>query len=114
METIKKGQISETLVVEYLQNKGFVIVQRNYHCPYGEIDILATLDEVLHVVEVKTIPKSWNFSDIESMVGYKKRSCIKKALGVYLSTKPSNMYNGIVFDVATVKDSKIRYYEGAF
>lgn len=39
---------------EYLRGLGFRILIRNYRCPFGELDIVAEHDGVLHIVEVKT------------------------------------------------------------
>ena len=49
-----KGNQAENKAVEFLYDKGFVIVERNFYSRFGEIDIIATKDEVLHFVEVKS------------------------------------------------------------
>jgi len=49
-----KGDIAETKACEYLLTLGFNIVERNYTLRGGEIDIIATKDEVLHFIEVKS------------------------------------------------------------
>lgn len=48
------GNKGETLAVEYLQMKGYKILQRNYRSKWGEIDIIAKADKVVVFVEVKT------------------------------------------------------------
>lgn len=48
------GTDGEVLAVKHLQEKGFVIVQTNYSCKLGEIDIIARKDDKLHFIEVKT------------------------------------------------------------
>lgn len=54
MYTQKIGKRGEALAARWLQQQGFVIVGRNLHTRYGEIDVLALRDGVLHLVEVKT------------------------------------------------------------
>lgn len=54
MYTQNIGKQGETLTALWLQQQGFVILGRNLHTRYGEIDVLALRDGVLHVVEVKT------------------------------------------------------------
>lgn len=35
----------ENLAASYLENKGYRILQKNYRCPYGEIDLIARRDD---------------------------------------------------------------------
>lgn len=48
------GRHGEQLAVEYLQQAGFRILDRNYRCAEGEIDIVAADRRVLVACEVKT------------------------------------------------------------
>lgn len=48
------GEQGETLATTYLQHKGYNILDRNWNCRYGEIDIVAKDGEMLVFVEVKT------------------------------------------------------------
>ena len=48
------GDKGEDRAVVYLQKLGFSIVDRNVSSRFGEIDIIAMRDEVLHFVEVKS------------------------------------------------------------
>ena len=48
------GQDGEDLATRYLELSGYLILYRNYRCRLGEIDIIATKDDVLTFVEVKT------------------------------------------------------------
>jgi len=49
-----KGNIAETRACEYITEEGFVIVERNFYSRFGEIDIIALKEEVLHFIEVKS------------------------------------------------------------
>lgn len=48
------GNKGEDIAVNFLKNKGYKLIQRNYRCRWGEIDILAEKDEVIYIVEVRT------------------------------------------------------------
>ena len=50
----KTGGMGESLTADFLRKNGFVIVKRNYHCRYGEIDIIAENKEYIIFTEVKT------------------------------------------------------------
>ncbi|MBI5742227.1 MAG: YraN family protein [Candidatus Niyogibacteria bacterium] len=54
-EKQKVGKIGEDLAVKHLVKLGYVILARNYWKPWGEIDIVATKDGILHFVEVKSV-----------------------------------------------------------
>jgi len=49
------GQIGENCAVAYLERHGYKVIDRNYRKKYGEIDIVATKQGILHFVEVKSI-----------------------------------------------------------
>lgn len=54
-EKQKIGRLGEDIATKYLENKGFSIIERNYLRKYGEIDIVAQKDEVVHFIEVKSV-----------------------------------------------------------
>lgn len=49
----EKGIAYETKACDFLISKGFEIIERNFYSRFGEIDIIAKKDGVLHFVEVK-------------------------------------------------------------
>jgi len=52
------GKLGEDLACEYLFNKRFKIIERNFRKPWGELDIIAKdSEDVLVFVEVKTMRK---------------------------------------------------------
>lgn len=48
------GQIGENCAATYLERHGYKVIDRNYRKKYGEIDIVATKQGILHFVEVKS------------------------------------------------------------
>ena len=48
------GTRGEALAVAFLENKHYEIIEQNWRCRWGEIDIVARDDEVLVFCEVKT------------------------------------------------------------
>ena len=53
-DTKKIGDMGERKASKLLTEKGFEIVERNYHSRYGEIDIIASNDKYIVFAEVKT------------------------------------------------------------
>ncbi len=53
--TRKVGDLGEKIAVNYLKRKGFVILETNYWRKWGELDIIAQKDDLIHFVEVKSV-----------------------------------------------------------
>lgn len=49
------GDLGESIACKFLEGKGYVIAERNYLRPEGEIDIVAKKDSELFFIEVKTV-----------------------------------------------------------
>ena len=50
----QKGRKSEHAVVELLKRDGFEIVCRNWRTPYGEVDLVASKENALWMLEIKS------------------------------------------------------------
>ncbi len=50
----KLGQRGEDLAAAHLEERGYVVRERNWRCPVGEIDIVAQAGKCLAFVEVRT------------------------------------------------------------
>ncbi|MGI6877599.1 YraN family protein [Microbacterium sp. gxy059] len=48
------GRAGEARAASYLERAGYRVLDRNWRCPDGEIDIVATRDGTIAIVEVKT------------------------------------------------------------
>ncbi|MGO1325902.1 MAG: YraN family protein [Brevibacterium aurantiacum] len=70
------GQTGECLAAEFLQRQGMVIIERNFRCPRGEIDIV--------FVEVKTRRTLAQGSPLEAVTAAKLRK-IRTLSGIWLS-----------------------------
>lgn len=53
-KTQKIGKFGEDRVAEYLQENGYKILDRNFNCKMGEIDIIALDKEEIVFIEIKT------------------------------------------------------------
>lgn len=56
-EKRKTGDLGENLAAIWLEKRGFRILARNYLLKYGELDIVAEKDKVIHFVEVKSVKR---------------------------------------------------------
>ena len=67
MKRRQTGILGERLACDFLGKNGYRIVERNYRCPDGEIDIIAQQQETLVFVEVRT-KKSSRFGTPEESI----------------------------------------------
>lgn len=87
------GQKGEDIVAKYLESKGFSIIDRNYRKKWGELDIVAEKNNVVHIVEVKTISHyELEINDYrpEDNMHYRKIQRLKRAIQTYVLEKFSH------------------------
>ena len=102
------GDKSETLATQFLEQEGFVILERNYFArKLGEIDIIAEQDEVLHFIEVKS-GKSDTFDPVYNVTPAKLRKVINSA-HYYLKTKGLDIPFSI--DALIVRGDEVEFIE---
>ncbi len=65
------GQLGESAAASYLEAKGYVLLERNWHCRAGEIDVIMLDGDVLVFAEVKTRRSNAAGSAEESVSGRK-------------------------------------------
>ncbi|MBL7044987.1 MAG: YraN family protein [Parcubacteria group bacterium] len=56
----KVGEIGENVACRFLMKHNFEIIERNYWKKWGEIDIIAKKNNILHFIEVKTVSTKLN------------------------------------------------------
>lgn len=98
---IKTGKKGEDLAVVHLQQLGYRILERNYRCPLGEIDIVAKDKNTIVFVEVKS-RRTEEFGDPELAVGKTKQRKMTLVSLYYLAQKKASPVQAR-FDVVAVK-----------
>jgi len=76
-----KGNIAEDKAVHFLEKDLYCIVDRNFYSRFGEIDIVAIKDDVLHFIEVKS---GNNYEVAIENITPRKVARIIKTLNIYL------------------------------
>lgn len=111
----KLGSYGENLAKKFLAQKGFEIVASNWRTRWGEIDIVASRDDVLHFVEVKTRFGENHGAPHEAVNRFKCQQ-ILGAAKLYLAEKQPTQSSfqidvvGITLNKAE-KSVKISYFE---
>jgi len=109
------GNSGEELAKEYLIRNGYQIIEFNWSCASGEVDIIAEQQNVLCFIEVKT--RSSNaFGHPEEAVTLKKQRRIGLLAEEYL--EQSNRDYAVRFDIISViwnnSVAELRHYEDAY
>ncbi|MEK7107399.1 MAG: YraN family protein [Patescibacteria group bacterium] len=118
------GQTGEDIACQFLERKGFRIVDRNYRKPWGEIDIIAEKDGTVRFVEVKAVSRE-SLGDgsremdyrPEEMVTPEKLRKVARTAALYMENKKDKReYQvdvvGVIMDMAT-KKARCRLIEQA-
>ncbi len=113
---IQTGKLGEELAVQYLKREGYRIVETNYRCPFGEVDVVAREGGGIVFVEVKS-RRSDQYGAPQTAVGKKKQETISKIAQYYLKEK--HLQNCPArFDVVAVRimpgGSRIELIRNAF
>lgn len=113
----EKGTVAEDAAVEFLKNKGFTIVKRNFHFGRdGEIDIIARDRDVLVFVEVKARASDLYGSPESSITPSKIKTIRRTAEGYLYINKITDVecrFDVIAIDYAR-KPPEIRHLISAF
>lgn len=111
----KLGKAGEDAAVAYLERENYVIRHRNWRRGHLELDIVATKNDVLIVVEVKT-RHDLDFGRPEEAVDLQKIKRTVRAADSYL--KLFQIDNPVRFDIITAvgeeRNFKIEHLEEAF
>ena len=79
------GAYGEALAARHLTEQGMVLLDRNWRCELGEIDIVAREGDALVVCEVKT-RRGLNYGSPLESITYRKLTTLRKLAGRWLQT----------------------------
>jgi len=97
---ISIGKAGEIHACKYLLKNGYRILEKNYRCRIGEIDIVAQKEGTIHFIEVKT-RRSINYGMPVESIDARKCRRIEKIAEFYLEEK--NIYDTeLSFDAITL------------
>ncbi len=100
------------MACNFLQAKGYEIIERNYRYKHGEIDIIAQNKEYLIFVEVKYRSTALFGMPYEA-VDYRKKQRIINTSKYYMLTH-NILRKSIRYDVISILQDEIMHYEDAF
>ena len=109
------GAKGEQIAANFLKNKGYQILERNWRIGRAEIDIIAMYQKEMVFIEVKTRSDNY-FGEPETFVNQKKRDLMTDAANAYMYEVDHDWE--FRFDIISIiiRDGKtyINHFEDAF
>jgi putative endonuclease len=110
------GQAGEDLAVAALKNRGYNMVETNYTCPLGEVDVVARHRGCLVFVEVKT-RRSLRFGAPQEAVSPAKQARLRRLAEYYVKDKrlkPGPVRFDVVAITLGADEPRVEIIENAF
>ena len=105
------GRRGEDAAEQWYRDRGWTILERNWSCREGELDVVAVRDGTVAVCEVKSRANT-RFMDPALAIGPAKQARVRRATLQWLSQQPWRAH--VRFDAAIVVSGQVRMIEDAF
>lgn len=109
------GKKGEQLAINFLEEKNYKIIERNYRFNKAEVDIIAQKEDVLAIIEVKT-RSTKAFGNPQDFVKPKQIQRLVKAVDEYVTVNGLDL--DVRFDIIAIvkenKQFKIEHLKDAF
>jgi len=110
--TVERGGRAERIAVRELTRLGYHIVERNFRCSAGELDIVARDGDTLVFVEVRS-RRSDRFGSALEAVGREKQRQVSRVAAVYLQLRKPK-FDTCRFDVVGITGTQIDVVQDAW
>ena len=115
--TNKRGQWAEHLAEDYLAKHGLKLIQRNYTCRMGEIDLIMREHDTIIFVEVRYRKNDQYGGGLES-IDFRKQKKVKITAMHYLQNNDRNQEHSCRFDAMIItgisSEPSINWIKNAF
>ena len=105
------GKEGERVACLYLRQHGYALIERNWRCRFGEIDIIARDGGTLAFVEVKRRSGS-GYGGAEGALTLRKQRRIVTAARMYLPQTQSDL--PVRFDLVAMEEGRMTLLKNAF
>lgn len=106
-KNIEKGLYGENVAIDYLLQKGYTILEKNWRHKHWEIDIIALHKNTLHFVEVKTRTNK-KYGNPEESISQGKMNALKKGIEEYLIIHPQWQFIQIDVIAITLENTIVK------
>ena len=106
------GRLGEERAAALYRANGYAILEQNWRCRYGEIDLICARCRTLVICEVKARRQTEQGHPLEAVTPVKQRR-LRRLAAAYVITQ-ATYWEEIRFDVATMLGAELDIVEGAF
>ncbi len=106
------GGFGEALAAAHYRGSGYAVLERNWRCRAGEIDLICARGTILVVCEVKARTGTAHGHPLEAVTRAKQLR-LRRLAALYLQTQ-ERRWAEVRFDVVSVLDGTVDVVEGAF
>jgi putative endonuclease len=106
------GGFGERRAAAHYRAQGYAVLERNWRCGAGEIDLICARGSTLVVCEVKARTGSAHGHPLEAVTGAKQRR-LRRLAAAYLRQQ-GRRWPEVRFDFVSVLDGALEVVEGAF
>jgi putative endonuclease len=110
--TIAIGASSEDRAADALYRRGYRIVERNYRCKVGELDIIAREGPTLVFVEVRSRRTGGHGSALDA-VGWRKQAKVSRVAAHYIASRRPQ-FETARFDVVAITGDELVVIQDAW
>ncbi|MDP0587939.1 MAG: YraN family protein [Candidatus Endonucleobacter bathymodioli] len=114
-----QGEKAEKSALHYLKKQGLKLLNKNFACPYGELDLVMLDSDILTFIEVRFRSKSSFGSSAESITPSKIQK-IRMTSNIFLQHNSQHKRRLCRFDAVTIthdddsKQNRLEWTKGAF
>jgi len=105
----RTGQAGEDAALQYLQAAGLTLITRNYHCRWGEVDLVMQEKDCIVFVEVRLRSHS-NYGGAAASVDKRKQAKLQKTAIHYLQQQKASARQVARIDVVAVQPASNNQY----
>ena len=106
------GRYGEERAAAYYRAHGYAVLERNWRCPAGEVDLICARGRTLVVCEVKARSRLTHGNPLEAVTRAKQLR-LRRLAAAYLRSQDRH-WSEVRFDAAAVLGRTLHVVEGAF
>jgi putative endonuclease len=114
---LRRGDEAEQLACDHLLGRGLSLLERNYRCPHGEIDLVMQAPGTLVFVEVR-YRRAAQFGTPAETVDARKQARLRATAEHFLQRHPQGCKSACRFDIVAVSgegaDARLEWLQDAF
>lgn len=110
---LEEGNAAEQLAATFLQQKGLTLVEKNFRCPHGEIDLVMRDGKTLVFIEVR-MRSNANFGGAAMSITPSKQLKLKRSAERYLQIHGDTACRFDAVLMRTINTNAVEWIQNAF